>query len=371
MRAAAVLAVVGVVVALLWRELGDGDIDVLGGVAVPAADPAAAGAAATPEPPPLPEWMRPFAAGEAPPQFVLFSFDGAASHAKWERILPLAERVDARITALLSGIYLVPDAERTRYTGPGHAPGGSSIGFGGTPEEVTTLVADLNRAKADGHEIGTHYNGHFCAGAEPAAGDWLGQDWDAELAQFFRFVEEAPGLEVAPADIKGSRTPCLEGIPTELYPSLARNGLTWDSSRTSGGVVWPYLEGGIWQFPIPSVRVPATGSQTLMLDYNFWVNFNGGRDDPSQAPRFAEMILETYLSVHDATAAGNRAPIEVANHFNEWSGGGFNQAMFAFMEQVCVRPGTVCATHVEVLEWMALQDPAYLASWTGRPASFN
>ena len=109
----------------------------------------------------LAAWMRPLAPGERPPQFVLFSFDGAGSHRHWQRMLALAGESEARITGFLSGIYLVPDAERTRYRAPGHPAGRSAIGFGGPPEKVDTLIADLREARRRGHEIGTHYNGHF------------------------------------------------------------------------------------------------------------------------------------------------------------------------------------------------------------------
>jgi hypothetical protein len=124
--------------------------------------PAAQGEAAPPE------WMRKLRDGEKPPQFVLFSFDGAGSHAHWQRILPIAEKVNAHVTGFLSGIYLLPDRLRGEYTGPGHGAGRASISFGGTDAEVTTRIEDLNTAYEQGHEIGTHYNGHFCAGNEPS-----------------------------------------------------------------------------------------------------------------------------------------------------------------------------------------------------------
>ena len=43
-------------------------------------------------------------------------------------------------------IYLLTDDRRTEYTGPGNRPGKASIGFGGTAEDVHTLIADLNQA---------------------------------------------------------------------------------------------------------------------------------------------------------------------------------------------------------------------------------
>ena len=114
--------------------------------------------------PEKPSWLRKLADGEKPPQFVLFSFDGAGSHPHWQRVLPLAEKVDARVTGFLSGIYLLGDTRREEYAGPGHGRGRAAISFGGSDDEVALRIEDLNAAVAAGHEIGTHYNGHFCQG---------------------------------------------------------------------------------------------------------------------------------------------------------------------------------------------------------------
>jgi len=56
----------------------------------------------------------------------------------------------------------------------------------------------------------------------------------------------------------------------------------------------------------------------------------------------------------------------VANHFNQWSGNAFNPAAKDFMLEVCAKPDTVCATYSDVIAWMQLQDPAYLAELQSR-----
>src|SRR5687767_15705963 len=49
-------------------------------------------------------WMHKLAPGEKPPQFVLFSFDGAVSKKHWDKVLPLAREKGAHVTGLLSGV---------------------------------------------------------------------------------------------------------------------------------------------------------------------------------------------------------------------------------------------------------------------------
>lgn len=79
-----------------------------------------------------------------------------------------AEPTNSRFVAFLTGLYLLGDPGKMSYTGPGHPRGKASIGFGGPQNEILTEVKDLNQAYARGHEIGTHYNGHFCKGDNPS-----------------------------------------------------------------------------------------------------------------------------------------------------------------------------------------------------------
>ena len=317
----------------------------------------------------LAAWMRPLAPGERPPQFVLFSFDGAGSHRHWQRIMALAGESEARVTGFLSGVYLLPDEERRRYRGPGHAAGSSAIGFGGSQEEVDVLIADLVEARRRGHEIGTHYNGHFCQGDAPGVGSWSTAMWDAELDQFFAFVEAARqrGLDLDPATVRGGRTPCLEGRWSQAYPAMRAHGLTYDTSRPTDGIVWPTEENGIREYWMPSVRVPALREKVLLMDYNLWLAFNGARDEPERAAEFSDAVLGAYRAAYTAAANGNRAPLVIGNHFNRWSGGGFSDAVERFLAEVCLRPETLCATHSDVNAWIDMQDPEVLDVWRSMP----
>lgn len=314
-----------------------------------------------------PAWMRRLNLGERPPQFVLFSFDGVGSHKHWRRVLAIAGSTGAHVTGFLSGIYLLSDDERDRYRGPGHQPGRASIGFGGSSIEVGTRIDDINRAVAAGHEIGTHYNGHFCTGAEPSVGHWTTAQWNLELDQFFDFVAEAPGLRLAPASVVGGRTPCLQGRWDQAVPAMREHGFRYDSSRPSNGIIWPTRTDGLWEFWMPTVTVPALHRRVIMMDYNLWHALNHVRDEPDRAPEFTADTLATYWAAYRAAFAGNRAPLVVANHFNDWSGGAFSDAIEQFMARVCGEPETICATYTEVIGWMSLQDPTPLAPYRAMP----
>ncbi|SES11739.1 polysaccharide deacetylase [Actinokineospora terrae] len=317
-----------------------------------------------------PKWMRKLNPGEKPPQFVLFSFDGAGSHEHWQKFLPLARSVNAHFSGFLSGIYMLTDAQKADYTGPGHKPGRASIGFGGSPEDVRALIGDLNTAVDQGNEVGTHYNGHFCHGSEPSVGRWDTAQWNSELDQFFAFVDRgrAMGLKVDPKTIKGGRTPCLEGDFDVLLPVLAQRGMTYDTSQVSDGLAWPTTQHGVWEFAMPSVRVPGLKyKKTIMMDYNFWYLLNKAKDEPARAAEFTGVVFDTYERAYQAAFDGNRAPVVVGNHFNTWSGGAFTAATEKFMGSVCAKPETVCATYSEVVEWLGMQDPAVLDAFRKLP----
>jgi hypothetical protein len=338
--------------------------------------PAPSGGGPTPKvpaPASTPTWMHRLVPGEKPPQFVLFSFDGAVSKEHWDRVLPLAKQVNAHVTGLLSGVYLIADQDASRYTGPGHPVGESSIGFGGSREDIAKRIDYLNEVVAAGHEFGTHYNGHFCQGDEPSVGRWSTQQWNDELDQFFAIVAKAreQGFKLDPATIRGGRTPCLEGDWQQAFPSMRANGLLYDTSHVSLGVTWPAVQDGMWEFAMPEVRVPALGKQVVMMDFNLWYTLNGAADAPGRAPEFTRVVVGTYRSVYRAAFNGNRAPLVIGNHFNEWAAGAFSGAVEQFMGEVCREQDTVCATYTEVIQWMQMQDPVVLEQFRRMPAARN
>ncbi len=320
-------------------------------------------------------WMHKLAPGEKPPQFVLFSFDGAVSKQHWDKVLPIAKAKNAHVTGLLSGVYMLADQDNAQYQPPaGLKRGVSDISFGGSRQDVAARIGYLNQVIEAGHEIGTHYNGHFCSGGtQPSVDKWDNKAWNQELDQFEQIVDRsrAAGLNLPKGAVRGGRTPCLEGNWDEAFPAMAAHGLVYDTSKVALGVQWPSIQNGLYEFPMPEVKVPALGKQVVMMDFNLWYSLNGAKDQPERAADFANIVFDTYKSVHQAALNSNRAPIVVGNHFNEWNGSAFSTAMEQFLEYVCDKPETVCATYTEVIQWMQLQDPAVLDHLRRMPAARN
>jgi hypothetical protein len=311
--------------------------------------------------------------GQQPPQFIVVSFDGAGDHGKWTFWRDVARRSGMRFTGFLSGVYLLDRDHRTEYTGPGHAPGASSLGGWPTQAEVRTLVADLNDAYAAGMEIGTHYNGHFCAGAEPSANAWSTADWSAELAEFFRFWRAHADLHVPASTVQGGRTPCLEGKPERLRPALKAAGFRYDSSGTANGIAWPRKDRwGLWQFPLAYVPLAGggTASGVVSMDYNFWVKQTGNPPSTRDSAGSSAQVLATYRAMYAAAYGGNRAPLVLGNHFNSWNGNAYTRALASFVQETCRKPETLCVPYRDVVAWLDKQQPATLAALQARPAVY-
>ncbi|MFC6010442.1 polysaccharide deacetylase [Nocardia lasii] len=371
MRFAALIAAMAVVVVGCARSSAD---------SAPADAPLVDEASFTPVRKPSNVPMVKLAHGERPPQFVLFSFDGVGLSPNWDLFLETAERVDARFTALMTGLYFLTDANRHLYQGPGHQAGEAAIAFGGQAEDVRNQVDYLNRTWLAGHEMGTHYVGHFCHGGGYNGDRWSTADWNHELEQFYALMAnlqannglfDSPDLLFGPEAVLGGRTQCLEGRLDQLIPAWKQHGMTWDSSMPADrpGLTWPIDIDGIWEFPIPYAYSPAFQQRQTALDYNFWYTFNKATEQPETAPRLREMVAETYTYLYERAFHGNRAPLVIANHFNDWNGNSFNPATADFMSAVCAAPETICATHADVVAWLELQDPAVLTHWQQLPAA--
>jgi hypothetical protein len=301
--------------------------------------------------------------GQKPPQFVIVSFDGAGDHDKWTFWRGVAQKSGMRFAGFLSGVYLLDAAHKTEYAGPGHAPGASSLGGWNTPAEVDTLVKDLNDAYAAGMEIGTHYNGHFCAGAEPSVGKWSTADWTNELDQFYRFWQARKDLKVPASSVHGGRTPCLEGKPEQLHPALKAAGFTYDTSASASGVAWPRKDQwGIWEFPLAYVPLAGSGSGVVSMDYNFWVKQTGNPPSTRDSAANSDQVLQTYRAMYQAAYTGNRAPLVLGNHFNSWNDNAYSNALARFVEETCRKPDTRCVPYRDVIGWMTAQTPATLAA---------
>lgn len=304
-------------------------------------------------PPPKPRHRK-------PPQFVVVSFDGSGGIRLWPYWRSVARRAGAHFTFFVSGVYLLPERQRRRYHPPRHRPGTSDIWFArpdrgfSAAQVVRRTLAQIAAAYGEGHEIGTHFNGHFC---EPYPGNvdaWTAADWRHELGEFDRLLfRDRAALPFGPAEIVGERTPCLQGRLPVLYRVLARRGFRYDTSALAPLGSWPRRRLGIWSVPLLELPFPGHTFRVVSMDYNLFANQTGGvSGPPSLEPKLERETYETLMGAFRTSFRGNRAPLVWGSHFETWNHWAYDRALTRFLLTVCRRPRVRCASYRELVDWL-------------------
>ncbi|MER5225408.1 hypothetical protein [Streptomyces flaveus] len=316
---------------------------------------------------PRPERLRP---GQKPPQFVVFSWDGAGEDSQklFSHFREVARSNKATMTYFLSGVYLLPDEKRDLYHPPRRSPGRSDIGFN-DERGVRDTVEQLRGAWLEGNEIGTHFNGHFCGSG--GVGDWSAEDWKSEIDQAKSFVKSwktnTGTRQASPLpfdydkELIGARTPCLEGRENFLY-AAREMGFRYDTSGVNDQV-WPKKKQGLWDLSMQLVPVPGRAFETLAMDYNFMVNQSGttSQGDRAKHEYWGNQMRDGLLSGFDRAYHGNRAPLIIGNHFESWNGGTYMRAVEETIERVCTQREVRCVSFRQLADWLDAQDPQTLA----------
>ncbi|MEU9047081.1 hypothetical protein AB0D63_36355 [Kitasatospora sp. NPDC048343] len=333
---------------------------------------------------PVPEKLKP---GEKPPQFVVFSWDGAleGDDHQFSHFRKLGLENNAQMTFFLSGIYTLPKSKRTLYHPPQHDAGATAIDFA-TDGHLKDTLEQLRLAWQDGNEIGTHFNGHFCGPKSGGGGDWSTDEWKSELDQAVSFVtnwKTNTGYKDLPPlpfdytkELVGGRAPCLEG-QKNLLPAEKAAGFRYDASSPGEFQVWPVKKEGIWNFPLQMLPYPGTSAQVLSMDFNFLANQSGNttKGDPKKYDEWEKNTRDGYLAGFERVYNGSRAPLFIGNHFEDWNGSIYMQAIEDVMKGVCKREEVRCVSFRQVADWLDAQDPKVLDKLRqldpGQPADWS
>jgi hypothetical protein len=326
-------------------------------------------ASATPSPTLTPTFLLPTKSGR-PPQFVILSFDGSQSLEMWQATRDFAQEMNKNgkplhFTYFISGVYfLAPEAAST-YLPPGLPPGTSGIGFSETKDDIAKRVEQINSAFAEGHEIGSHANGHFDGTY------WSYDQWKQEFSQFNQLVfnwktnnqigniDKSNDLHVRPEDIKSFRAPLL-GKNEEMYHALYDQGFRYDSSSLAATPgAWPTKDkSGVWSIPMAAISVSGTRAVTLTMDYNFFITQSRGREVARRGSplweKFHQQMYQSYVDHFNNNYNGTRAPVVIGHHFSTWNDGVYWQSMKDFAQQVCGQPEVYCVTFSELGSYLNL-----------------
>ena len=284
---------------------------------------------------------------KTPKQFVLLSFDGSESMIMWEATRKFAaemkvQKKPVHFTYFVSGVYFLTEATKNKYQGPGQKIGVSKIGFSKSEADIVKRTEELNFAQSEGHEIGSHLNGHF------NGSQWTVADWSSEVEQFQKLVPVKK--------IVGMRAPLLARNES-FYQTLPKFGFTYDGSGVGKMGEMPQKNAyGTWEIPLVTITLPASRKSTLSMDYNLYVTQTGARDilrrnTPEWKKAFDEVVA-AYRNYFYANYQKNGTPIVIANHFSAWNDGLYWEAMKAFALEVCGKENVVCGTYSEFVTYL-------------------
>ena len=288
------------------------------------------------------------AATEArPPQYVLFAFDGSLNLDFWKESRAWAQKDNVKLTYFMSGVYFIPDAQKAIYNAPhGLGKGKSAIGWGGPAANIKPRYEQVQAAIDEGHEMGSHANGHFDGSS------WTQADWESEFTQFDQIMfgrSDTPHLSIGAKDVIGFRAPQLGHSPG-LYTTLVNHKYAYDTSKTGPTNYWPQVKDGVWNFPLAELRIVGSGKKTLSMDYNFYfADSKGTGNDAAHKDLYKKQMLDTYMAYFQGNYYGNRAPVHIGHHFSKWNGGAYWEAMQETAKRVCGLPEVKCVTYKELL----------------------
>ncbi|TVL93531.1 hypothetical protein [Streptomyces sp. SAJ15] len=339
--------------------------------AKPIGDGSTAESGAQPNQPGKPERLEP---GQKPPQFVVFSWDGAGEvgNGLFPRFRKLAREHNASMTFFLSGIYCLPESKKNLYRPPNNPVGASDIGYL-TDDHVRATLENVREAWLEGHEIGTHFNGHFCAGGGSVK-NWTPAQWESEIEQAVSFVTKwrtntgFTDLEPLPFDYRkelvGGRAPCLLG-QENLLPTAKKLGWRYDASSPGGLQVWPTKKQGLWDLPLQQMPFPGHSFEVLSMDYNILANQsqNSTKAPPANYPRWRQQAANAYIAGFKRAYTTNRAPFFIGNHFEQWNGGIYMDAVEEAIKHITdeKHKDVRLVSFRQLCDWLDAQDPAVLA----------
>ncbi len=255
-----------------------------------------------------------------------------------------------------------------RYAPPQHPVGASAIGYL-SDNSVHATIKTVGEAWQEGHEIGTHFNGHFCGST--GVQNWSPKEWDDEIGQAIGFIENwrtntgFTDLPPLPFDYKreliGGRTPCLEGRTNVRLASQVAKGWKYDSSGT-GTQVWPTrFANGLWNLPMQQIPFPGHSFEVLAMDYNMMYNQSRTTNgDPSMRATWASQAKESFLAGFRRSYKSNRAPLIIGNHFERWNGGIYMDAVESAARAMADYPNVRFVSFRQLVAWLEAQDPAVL-----------
>ena len=159
----------------------------------------------------------------------------------------------------------------------------------------------------------------------------------------------------------GGRTPCLLGQES-LLPTARELGRRYDASSPGGRQQWPGKKQGLWDLPLQSVPFPGHTFEVLSMDYNILANqsVNSTQAPPANSPGWRKQAAKAYIAGFKRAYETNRAPLFIGNHFEDWNGGIYMDAVQGALKYRAGKKDVRLVSFRQFVDWLDVQKPEVL-----------
>lgn len=153
--------------------------------------------------------------------------------------------------------------------------------------------------------------------------------------------------------------PCLLG-QDKLLPTAKKLGWRYDASSPGGRQMWPEKRQGLWDLPLQQIPFPGHSFEVLSMDYNILANQsnNSTKGMPERYPGWKKQATEAYLAGFNRAYESNRAPFYIGNHFEQWNGGIYMDAVEEVLKGMAGEEGRTAGLLPAVLRLARCPGPA-------------
>jgi hypothetical protein len=124
---------------------------------------------------------------------------------------------------------------------------------------------------------------------------------------------------------------------------------------------------GIWDLPLQQIPFPGHSFEVLSMDYNILANqsVNSTKAPSYNYPGWREQATNSYISGFKRAYETNRAPFFIGNHFEEWNGGIYMDAVENALKHIArekEKGGDIrLVSFRQFTDWLDVQKPEVLA----------
>ena len=121
---------------------------------------------------------------------------------------------------------------------------------------------------------------------------------------------------------------------------------------------------GVWNFPLQLIPFPGHTFEVLSMDYNMLANQSHAAtsSDPRNYQGWRSQATASYIAGFQRAYETNRAPFYIGNHFEEWNGGLYMDAVEDAFKHIAAQgyKDVRMVSFRQFADWLDAQDPALL-----------